>query len=36
VGAILSQEGESAPQKPPKKPKLHPIAYYFAMFTETE
>jgi len=36
VGAILSQEGESTPQNPPKKPKLHPIAYYSAMFMETE
>jgi len=37
--AILSQEGESTPQTPQishKKPKLHPIAYYSAMFTEME
>ena len=39
VGAILSQEGESAVlhvQTPHKKPKLHPVAYYSATFTETE
>ena len=39
VGAILSQEGESAIlqiETPHKKPKLHPIAYYSAMFTKTE
>jgi len=39
VGAILSQEGESAIlqiETPHKKPKLHPIAYYSATFTETE
>ena len=36
VGAILSQEGEINPQKPTKKPKLHPIAYYSATFTATE
>jgi len=36
IGAILSQEGESTPQTPYKKPKLHPIAYYSATFTETE
>jgi RNase H-like domain found in reverse transcriptase/Reverse transcriptase (RNA-dependent DNA polymerase) len=32
VGAILLQEGGSTSQKP----KLHPIAYYSATFTETE
>jgi hypothetical protein len=36
VGAILSQEGEINPQKPIKKPKLHPIIYYSATFTATE
>jgi hypothetical protein len=36
VGAILSQEGEINPQKPIKKPKLHPIAYYLATFTAME
>jgi RNase H-like domain found in reverse transcriptase len=32
MGAILSQEGGFASQKP----KLHPVAYYSATFTETE
>jgi len=39
VGAILSQEGESTIlhiQTPHKKPKLHPVTYYSATFTETE
>jgi len=39
VGAILSQEGESDVlhlKTPYKKPKLHPVAYYSATFTETE
>jgi len=38
VGAILSQEGESAILQiaHAKKPKLHPVAYYLATFTETE
>jgi len=36
VGAILLQEGESALQTPHKKPKLHPVAYYSAMFTKTK
>jgi len=36
VGAILTQKGEYALQKPLKKPKLHPIAYYSATFTEME
>jgi len=39
MGAILLQEGESAILKietPHKKPKLHPVAYYSATFTETE
>src|SRR6266850_3157667 len=39
MGAILLQEGESAVlqiETPHKKPKLHPVAYYSATFTETE
>jgi hypothetical protein len=36
VGAILLQEGEINPQKPTKKPKLHPVMYYLATFTATE
>jgi RNase H-like domain found in reverse transcriptase/Reverse transcriptase (RNA-dependent DNA polymerase) len=36
VGAILSQEGELSPTITPTKPKLHPVAYYSATFTETE
>ena len=36
VGAILSQEGESDPQKPSSPRKLHPIVYYSATFTPTE
>jgi hypothetical protein len=36
VGAILSQEGGSLTLKPNQKPKLHPITYYLATFTETE
>jgi hypothetical protein len=36
VRAILLQEGEITPQKPTKKPKLHPIAYYLATFTAIE
>jgi hypothetical protein len=42
VGAILSQEGgsendnEENPDTKPKKPKLHPLAYYSATFTPTE
>jgi hypothetical protein len=36
MGAILLQEGEINPQKPTKKPKLHPVAYYLATFTATE
>ena len=32
MGAILSQEGGPTSQKP----RLHPIAYYSATFTETE
>ena len=37
--AILSQEGESTPTFDPSKqlkPKLHPIAYYSAMFIPAE
>jgi len=39
VGAILSQEGETDIlhiETTHKKPKLHPVAYYSATFTETE
>jgi RNase H-like domain found in reverse transcriptase/Integrase zinc binding domain len=36
VGAILSQEGGSSTPNPNQKPKLHPIAYYSATFTQTE
>jgi hypothetical protein len=36
VGAILSQEGGSSNSNTNKKPKLHPVAYYSATFTETE
>jgi RNase H-like domain found in reverse transcriptase len=39
MGAILLQEGESTPTTTstnPAKPKLHPVTYYSAMFTETE
>jgi RNase H-like domain found in reverse transcriptase/Integrase zinc binding domain len=36
VGAILSQEGGSINPTNDKKPRLHPIAYYSATFTETE
>jgi hypothetical protein len=36
VGAILSQEGDINPQKPIKKPKLHPITYYSATFIATK
>jgi RNase H-like domain found in reverse transcriptase len=35
VGAILSQEGGST-SNPSQKPKLHPVAYYSATFTQTE
>jgi RNase H-like domain found in reverse transcriptase len=34
--AILSQEGGSTSPTDNKKPKLHPVAYYLATFTETE
>jgi RNase H-like domain found in reverse transcriptase len=36
VGAILSQEGGTTNPNGNKKPKLHPVAYYSATFTETE
>jgi hypothetical protein len=36
VGAILSQEGGSSTSNLHQKPKLHPIAYYSATFTQTE
>jgi hypothetical protein len=36
VGAILSQEGGSTNPNSNRKPKLHPVAYYSATFTETE
>jgi len=36
VGAILSQEGGSTTPNPGQKPKLHPIAYYSATFTQME
>jgi hypothetical protein len=36
VGAILSQEGGSITPNPSQKPKLHPVAYYSATFTQME
>jgi RNase H-like domain found in reverse transcriptase/Reverse transcriptase (RNA-dependent DNA polymerase) len=36
MGAILSQEGGSLTVNPSQKPKLHPVAYYSATFTQTE
>jgi RNase H-like domain found in reverse transcriptase/Reverse transcriptase (RNA-dependent DNA polymerase) len=36
MGAILSQEGGTTDQTTSRKPRLHPIAYYSATFTETE
>jgi RNase H-like domain found in reverse transcriptase/Reverse transcriptase (RNA-dependent DNA polymerase) len=36
VGAILSQEGGITSQNTTQKPRLHPVAYYSATFTETE
>jgi RNase H-like domain found in reverse transcriptase len=37
MGAILSQEGGSPTSlNANRKPKLHPVAYYSATFTETE
>ena len=36
IGAILSQEGGSLSSNTTQKPKLHPIAYYSATFTEIE
>jgi RNase H-like domain found in reverse transcriptase len=36
MGAILSQEGGSLTPNTTQKPKLHPVAYYSATFTEME
>jgi len=36
MGAILSQEGESTPTTTSTKPRLYPVAYYSATFTETK
>jgi hypothetical protein len=36
VGAILSQEGGFSTPNLNQKPKLHPVAYYSATFTQTE
>jgi hypothetical protein len=36
MGAILSQEGGSTNPIDNRKPRLHPVAYYSATFTETE
>jgi RNase H-like domain found in reverse transcriptase/Integrase zinc binding domain len=36
VGAILLQEGGTTDQTANQKPRLHPVAYYSATFTETE
>jgi RNase H-like domain found in reverse transcriptase len=36
MGAILSQEGGATDSNTNQKPKLHPVAYYSATFTETE
>ena len=36
MGAILLQEGEFNPLRPQSSSKLHPIAYYLAIFTPTE
>jgi RNase H-like domain found in reverse transcriptase len=36
MGAILSQEGGITSQNTTQKPRLHPVAYYSATFTETE
>jgi RNase H-like domain found in reverse transcriptase/Reverse transcriptase (RNA-dependent DNA polymerase) len=36
MGAILSQEGGSLDSNTTRKPKLHPVTYYSATFTETE
>jgi RNase H-like domain found in reverse transcriptase len=36
VGAILLQEGELTPTTTSTEPKLHPVTYYSATFTETE
>jgi hypothetical protein len=36
MGDILSQEGGTTDQNTTQKPQLHPVAYYSAIFTETE
>jgi RNase H-like domain found in reverse transcriptase len=36
MGAILSQGGGSSTLNTNHKPKLHPVAYYSATFTEME
>jgi hypothetical protein len=36
MGAILLQEGGSSNSNINQKPKLHPVTYYSATFTETE
>jgi RNase H-like domain found in reverse transcriptase/Reverse transcriptase (RNA-dependent DNA polymerase) len=36
VGAILSQEGGSSTPNTTQKPRLHPVTYYSATFTEME
>jgi hypothetical protein len=36
MGAILLQEGGSTTSNTNQKPKLHPVTYYLATFTETE
>jgi RNase H-like domain found in reverse transcriptase len=36
VGAILSQEGGTTDQNTTQKPRLHPVMYYSATFTETK
>jgi RNase H-like domain found in reverse transcriptase/Integrase zinc binding domain/Chromo (CHRromatin Organisation MOdifier) domain len=36
MGAILSQEGGSTTPNSTQKPKLHPVAYYSATFTQME
>jgi RNase H-like domain found in reverse transcriptase/Integrase zinc binding domain len=36
MGAILSQEGRVTHSNTTQKPKLHPVTYYSATFTETE
>jgi hypothetical protein len=36
MGAILSQEGGITSQNTTQKPRLNPVAYYSATFTETK